>query len=101
MVTPVKKITWTKQAILQFKKSIEYIREDSPQNAEKVKHTILQKIKTLQSSIVRHPVDKYKRNNDDNFLYFEVLKHRVSFYVSEDEIIIIRIRHTKMNPKKY
>ncbi len=26
MVTPVKKITWTKQAILQFKKSIEYIK---------------------------------------------------------------------------
>lgn len=45
MVTPVKKITWTKQAILQFKKSIEYIREDSPQNAEKVKHTILQKLR--------------------------------------------------------
>ena len=38
----VKKITWTKSAILQLNKSIEFIREESPQNAEKVKGTILE-----------------------------------------------------------
>ena len=97
----VKKITWTKSAILQLNKSIEFIREESPQNAEKVKGTILEKITSLQSSLIHHRIDKYKRNNDGNFLYFEVLKHRVSFYAAKDEIIIVRIRHTKMNPKSY
>jgi len=98
---PARKITWTKSAILQLRKSIEYIRLDSPQNAEKVKQTILQKTKDLSTTIIRHRLDKYKKNNDGHFLYFEILRHRVSFYVAENEIVIVRIRHTKMSPRRY
>jgi plasmid stabilization system protein ParE len=101
MVMPLRKITWAKSAIFQFRKSIDYIRLDSPQNAEKVKNSILQKIAAHQSTIIRHRVDKYRRNKDGNFLYFEILKHRISFYSKEDEVIIVRVRHTKMNPKYY
>ena len=101
MVIPAKKITWTRSALLQLRKSIEYIRLDSPQNAEKVKQTILQKIKELSITLIRHRVDKYKKDNDGSFLYFEILKHRISFYVTEEEIIIVRIRHTRMSPKQY
>ncbi len=32
------------------------------------------------------------------FSIFEILKHRISFYVMDDEIVIMRIRHIKMNP---
>lgn len=101
MVAPGKKITWAKSAIQHFRKSIEYIREDSPKNAEKVKNAILQKVEALQFNTIRYRIDKYKLNNDGNFLYFELLSHRISFYVASDEIIIVRVRHTKMNPKKY
>jgi plasmid stabilization system protein ParE len=96
-----KKITWTKSAILQLSKSIEYIRLDSPQSAEKVKAAILDKVRELSTTIIRHRADKYKTNNEGNFLCFEILKHRVSFYVTESEIVIVRVRHTKMNPRLY
>jgi plasmid stabilization system protein ParE len=42
-----RKITWDKQALHYFRDSIRYIRKDSPQNADKVKKEILEKINEL------------------------------------------------------
>lgn len=44
-----RKVTWTKQATLQFNKCIEYIRQESDQNADKVKEKILDKISELSN----------------------------------------------------
>jgi len=32
-----RKVTWTKAALTQFEKIIDYIRQDSDQNADKIK----------------------------------------------------------------
>lgn len=40
-----RKVSWDKQAINYFRDAIKYIREDSPQNADKVKKEILGKNK--------------------------------------------------------
>ena len=42
-----RKITWDKQALNYFRESIRYIRQDSPQNADKVKKEVLEKIAEL------------------------------------------------------
>lgn len=96
-----RKITWTKSAIIQLNHSVKYIRKESPQNAEKVKYAILEKIGELESTMIVHRVDPLKKKNDGHFLYFEILKHRISFHFSPKEVIIVRVRHTRMNPKKY
>jgi plasmid stabilization system protein ParE len=96
-----RKITWTKRATHQFNIAIQYIREDSEQNAEKMKEKILYKINELANNKITHRKDPYKKNNNGRYLYFEVLKHRIVYYNGEDEVFIIRIRHTKMEPKKY
>lgn len=101
MVTVKRKIVWSNTAVKQFNNAIEYIRLDSSQNAEKVKTKILSKIEQLQGSIIENRKDEYRKNNDGHFLYFEVLKYRISYYDKNDEVLIIRIRHTKMEPKKY
>lgn len=43
----MRKIKWDKNAAIQFRKAIGYIRENSAQNAEKVKQEILSKIEDL------------------------------------------------------
>ncbi|MGN6247019.1 MAG: type II toxin-antitoxin system RelE/ParE family toxin [Ginsengibacter sp.] len=96
-----RKVTWTKAAVTQFDKIIEYIRKDSEQNADKVKAKILEKINRLSDDKVVHRKDPYKKNNDGNYLYFEVLKYRIVYYKSPAEVFIIRIKHTKMEPKPY
>ena len=96
-----RKITWTKRATRQFNAAIEYIRQDSDQNADKVKEKILIKINELSDDIAVHRKDPYKKNNDGNYLFFEILKYRIVYYAEPNEVFIIRIRHTSMEPKQY
>ena len=42
-----RKIAWDKQALNYFREAIRYIRKDSPQNADKVKKEVIEKIDEL------------------------------------------------------
>lgn len=76
----MKKVSWDKVALVQFNKAIEYIAEDSVQNAEKVRKDILQKIEELPSLAEKYPLDKYKVNNDGNYRAFELYHYRIAYY---------------------
>jgi plasmid stabilization system protein ParE len=96
-----RKVTWTRQAVKQLNAAIKFIRKDSEQNADKVKEIILDKINGLSDDRIVHRLDPYKKNNDGNYLYFEVLRYRIVYYRTDAEVFIIRLRHTSMEPKKY
>ena len=96
-----RKVTWGKIAAREFNAAIKYIRKESEQNADKVKEVMLNKINGLADDRVVHRKDPYKKNNDGNFLYFEILRYRIVYYATPGEVIIIRIRHTKREPKNY
>jgi len=55
-----RKITWSKSALRQFETAMNYIAEDSIQNAEKVRKEILEKIETLIAHPEIYSPDKYK-----------------------------------------
>jgi plasmid stabilization system protein ParE len=101
MVMKNRKISWDKQAINYFREAIKYIRKDSPQNADKVKKEILEKISELSLRPEIHNPDKYKTNNTGNYRAFELHRFRVGYLVKEDEIIIARIRNTNQEPLEY
>jgi plasmid stabilization system protein ParE len=96
-----RKVTWTRQAVKQLNAAIKFIRKDSGQNADKVMETILDKINGLSDGWLVHRLDAYKKNNNGNYLYFEVLHYRIVYYRTDGEVFIIRLRHTSMEPKKY
>ncbi len=96
-----KRITWSKQAIRQFSKAINYIANDSIQNAEKVRVDILDKINSLPSNPEIHSPDKFKLNNNGDFRAFELHRYRIAYHTSRTEIRILRVRHTSMEPKPY
>lgn len=101
MVIKKRSVIWTKLATKQFNDAIKFIKEDSEQNAEKVKTTLLEKIIGLEDDRWVHRQDPHKRNNDGNYLYFEILRFRIVYYATPKEVFIIRLRHTGMEPKKY
>lgn len=95
-----RKILWDKQALNYFRESIRYIRQDSPQNADKVKKEVLEKINELSSRPEIHNLDKYKLDNNGSYRAFE-FRLRVAYLVKENEIIITRIRNTNQEPLGY
>jgi plasmid stabilization system protein ParE len=85
----------------QLKEAYAYIKLDSPKNAEKVKAKILASIMELTDHPEKHPKDKYRLNNDGSYRAFEIYKYRVSYHISQEQITVIMIRHTKMEPKSH
>lgn len=83
-----RKVTWTKSATNLFEKIIDYIRQDSEQNADKVKEKILKKINQLSDDGVMRRKDPYKKKNDGKYLFFEVLKNIVLFITVKRDFYI-------------
>ena len=48
-----------------------------------------------------YPIDRFKANNPGNFRAFEKYNYRVTYRHSENEVTILRIRHTKQKPLEH
>jgi plasmid stabilization system protein ParE len=101
MVKKVRSVIWDKSAVKYLKSAIEFIRKDSPQNAEKLKSELKASILSLSDNPEKNPPDKYRTNNDGSFRAFELYKFRISYYVSATEIRIVRIRHARQEPLNF
>jgi plasmid stabilization system protein ParE len=96
-----KRIIWDAEAILSLRNSHTYISRDSPLQASLVRQKLLEAVRKLSNFPEIHPPDRFKINNDGNFRAFEKFSYRISYYVTEHEVFILRIRHVKQNPKVY
>lgn len=96
-----KEVVWSPQALLQLEKAYEYIFRSSVQNAEKVRKDILKSTRGIASHPEIYTLDKYRQNNDGSFRAYELHRYRISYQITTDKIIIVRLRHTKMQPKTY
>ncbi|HRE50824.1 MAG TPA: type II toxin-antitoxin system RelE/ParE family toxin [Flavitalea sp.] len=101
MVERALKVIIDNEAKAQLRQAYNYISKESPQNAQKVKTKILSSIKELISNPKKHAADKYRLNNDGSFRAYELYKYRITYHVSDQQIRVIRVRHTKMNPLEY
>jgi plasmid stabilization system protein ParE len=97
----VKKVIWPLRAQNQLTKAYEYILEDTHQQAEKVKSAILASTRKLATHPELHPPDKYRKNNDGSFRAYELYHYRIAYRVTKKEVVIVRVRHTGMEPMKY
>ena len=94
-------VVWSYQARLQLKKAYEYIKNDSVQNAEKVRTDILASTNKLSVHPEIYSLDKYRLANDGSHRAYELHRYRISYQISNTRILIVRLRHTKMQPKFY
>jgi plasmid stabilization system protein ParE len=98
---PTLKIVWNNHAINFLRRAIERIKEDSPQNAVMVKEGIAKAVDSLINHPERHPMDMFKSNNDGSYRAFEKFSFRIAYRITETQILILRVRHVKQEPKNY
>ncbi|WP_425474793.1 type II toxin-antitoxin system RelE/ParE family toxin [Niabella insulamsoli] len=62
---------------------------------------MLASTKNLSRNPKIHALDKYRKQNDGSFRAYEIYHYRIAYHVTDKEIIILRVRHTSMEPKDY
>ena len=92
---------WSDHAKGELKRAYDYILQDSPQNAAKVRDEIIDISIELAKHPERFPPDKYKKDNDGNWRAFEKHRYRVVYRIMAKEIRIVRMRHTSRTPLSY
>jgi plasmid stabilization system protein ParE len=86
---------------MQLRLAYLHIRQDSPKNAEKVRTEIIKMCRELARNPRRYGADRYKSDNDGSFRAFEHFNYRIAYYVDEHEVVIVRMRHSGMEPLLY
>jgi addiction module RelE/StbE family toxin len=94
-------IKWSNSAKAELKKAFDYIAFDSLQNATMVRDTLIDMTIDLTANSEKHPLDKFKIDNDGTWRAFEKYHYRISYRVLKDQIRIVRMRHTSQSPLKY
>jgi len=94
-------ILWDDKAKEEFKKELKYIRKSSSQGADSIKQEILETIKNLPNAPKAFEEDSLKMNNDGSYRRFFVYSYRIAYRITEDAILILRIRHTSREPLEY
>jgi len=101
MVKKRRTVIWDTQAVDHLKEIYDYIKIDSLQAAQKVKSEILATTKILSSNPELFAVDLLKDNNDGSYRAFFIYSYRIAYKITDDSILILRIRHTSREPEEY
>ncbi len=96
-----KQLVWTRRSQQHLRALYRYISEDSVQNAMKVVDDIITAAEKAIINPTYYNPDKFKINNDGSYRAFEKHKYRVVYRYQKNVIRILRVRHTKMEPKNY
>jgi len=79
----------------------EYVKKVSLQGANKIRSEILATTKTLPVNPEIFALDLLKENNDGTYRVFYIYSYRVVYRITEENILILRIRHTSREPEVY
>ena len=101
MVDKLYEIAWSKRSQTHMKEAYSHISKDSLKNAAKVLEDIIKAVTKAKSNPEYYNLDKYKSANDGSYRAFEKHHYRISYRVMDNAIVILRVRHTSMMPKKY
>lgn len=98
----MRKLIWSKRATKSFLKILDFIEEDSIQNAQKISAEVLRIVNESIKHPEHHRRDKYKiENSNGSFRAFEIHSIRISFFYDAKILRVIRVRHTKRKPLNY
>lgn len=93
-------VRWDKEAIKSLKDVYDYIKKDSPNQAKRVKNTLLKLAKSLNDFPEKYSRELYLSEEPENFRSVAKWSYKLIYEVTEKEIIIIMLFHTSQNPDK-
>jgi plasmid stabilization system protein ParE len=97
-----KEVIWSVKSLEQLEDIHFYILFESKsiRIADKVIEVIFDSAIILESTPEIYKLDDLKVNNDGSFRVYFVYNYMITYRISEENIQILRVRHTSRKPKK-
>jgi len=96
-----RQIRWDATALNNFIAILDYIKEESPINAKRVKTRIINIIRNIPQNPDMFKADAWKHNNDGTYRMFTKDSIRISYKIEPNAIFIARVSHTSQEPFNY
>jgi len=102
LVKKIYTLVFTDKAIASLQSIYDYIKKDSPQNANMVIETIMNTSETLITHPRIYRTDEYYHPNSKDIRRFIQWSYRIVYEVVEKDntVVILNIFHTSIAPKK-
>lgn len=94
-------VKWDDEALSYLEDALKWIANESIVQAENVENGILEKVERIIKHPESFPLDKFKVNNQGRHRAFETHSYRVAYTFNDKEVLILRVRHVKQDPKEY
>ncbi len=93
-------IAWSLHAKNSLDKIYEYIKEESPQNAQKVKRKIIELVSSLIVFPEKYVREQFLDQQKGDFRFAVIWSYKIIYEITDDIIIILDIFHAAQNPVK-
>ena len=97
----IKNIVWSESASNQYYEILEYLSKEAPEAIEIVANALLDMIESLSAEYNNHPQDRFKKKNDGSYKAAIVFSYRISYQIGDEDLNILRIRHTSREPLRH
>lgn len=95
------KVIWTKRALGQFERAINYIKEEQGvYYAKIVVEKILAATALLESSPKMVKVEPSLQHKKSEYRFIIVCSYKIIYRVASDRVVITMVCHTSRNPNK-
>jgi plasmid stabilization system protein ParE len=103
MVKQKLKLVWDRKALDQFREILLFLEKQSSQAPKIVKSAVITRLELIKTNPNLCESDKLKDPSNKEFRAFVVYSYRVTYHIklAENEIRILRIRHTSREPLGY
>jgi plasmid stabilization system protein ParE len=94
------KVIWDTYAKESLKSIVEYIKEDSPSAAQKVKNEFLRIARSLNDKPNRFSQEPYLEEREGNYRSVSKWYYKIIYKVTESEVHILDVFHTRKDPSE-
>ena len=93
-------IRWDRLSRENLEDIYEYISQDSPQNARKVKKALIKLVGSLNDFPEKYSKEEFLKEEPENYRSVSKWSYKIIYEVTEEAIIIADIFHTRQHPSK-